>query len=158
MDITCSYVQNPAYDVRSEELAKAIIELNSMSPCDGVFMMRDGRIGVAYRDDAQILCELIPAPLLARQLTADGLSSYTGKELRAWAEAYEKEPLQAKVDAALQEWLTSAQTVADVLLFVQSYPHVIQASVADDGSLQVEMAEGEEVPTGLQHLLEFCRK
>ncbi len=158
MDITCAHVQNPVFELRQEELAKAIIELNSMSPCDGVFMMRDGRIGVAYRDDAQVLCELIPAPLLARQLTADGLSSYTGKELRAWAEAYERESLQAKVDAALQEWLTSAQTVEDVLPFVQSFPHVVQASVADDGSLQVVMAEGEEVPEGLRRLLEVCRK
>ncbi len=158
MDITCAHVQNPVFELRQEELAKAIIELNSMSPCDGVFMMRDGRIGVAYRDDAQVLCELIPAPLLARQLTADGLSSYTGKELRAWAEAYERESLQAKVDAALQEWLTSAQTVEDVLPFVQSFPHVVQASVADDGSLQVVMAEGEEVSEGLRRLLEVCRK
>ena len=43
---------------------------------------------------------LIPAGVLARQLTADGLSSYTGKELKKWADSYDREPLQAKVNAA----------------------------------------------------------
>ena len=50
--------------------------------------------------DADFLCMLIPAGVLARQLTADGLSSYTGKELKKWADAYELEPLQTKVNAA----------------------------------------------------------
>jgi hypothetical protein len=36
---------------------------------------------------------LIPAGILARQLTAAGLSSYTGKELKKWAGEYAVEPL-----------------------------------------------------------------
>ncbi|MGN0836345.1 MAG: hypothetical protein ACI4OS_02805 [Akkermansia sp.] len=43
---------------------------------------------------------LLPSPQLARQLTADGLSSYTGKELKKWAESYDRAPLQALADAA----------------------------------------------------------
>ncbi len=86
--------------ISREALTNAIIELNSMSPCDGVIMTRSGEVKVGYAADAETLCLLIPAPVLARQLTADGLSSYSGKELRKWAEAYAMEPLQALVDAA----------------------------------------------------------
>ena len=71
-----------------------------MSPCDGVIMTRSGEVKAGYAADADFLCMLIPAPLLARQLTADGLSSYTGKELRKWAEAYDAAPLLEKVAAA----------------------------------------------------------
>ena len=88
------------FSIGQDELAKAIIELNSMSPCDGVVMTRAGEVKPGYEADADFLCMLIPAPVLARQLTADGLSSYTGKELRAWAEAYDAAPLQQIVDAA----------------------------------------------------------
>ncbi len=73
-----------------------------MSPCDGVIMTRSGEVKAGYETDAETLCMLIPAPQLARQLTADGLSSYTGKELKKWADAYALEPLQARVDAARQ--------------------------------------------------------
>ncbi len=86
--------------ISREALSAAIIELNSMSPCDGVIMTRSGGVKVGYAADAETLCMLIPAPLLARQLTADGLSSYAGKELKKWADAYALEPLQAMVDAA----------------------------------------------------------
>ncbi len=86
--------------VSQEALSAAIIELNSMSPCDGVIMTRSGEVKVGYAADEDTLCMLIPAPTLARQLTADGLSSYSGKELRKWADAYALEPLQAMVDAA----------------------------------------------------------
>ncbi len=86
--------------VSQEALSAAIIELNSMSPCDGVIMTRSGEVKVGYAADAETLCLLIPAPTLARQLTADGLSSYSGKELKKWADSYALEPLQAMVDAA----------------------------------------------------------
>ncbi len=88
------------FTISKEALAAAIIELNSMSPCDGVIMTRSGEVKVGYAADADTLCMLIAAPTLARQLTADGLSSYSGKELKKWAEAYALEPLQALVDAA----------------------------------------------------------
>lgn len=90
----------PSFEIQQDALTAAIIELNSMSPCDGVIMTRSGEVKVGYEADADFLCMLIPAGVLARQLTADGLSSYTGKELKKWADSYDLEPLQAKVDAA----------------------------------------------------------
>ncbi len=89
-----------AFTISQEALSAAIVELNSMSPCDGVIMTRSGEVKVGYAADADTLCMLIPAPVLARRLTADGLSSYSGKELKKWADAYELAPLQAIVDAA----------------------------------------------------------
>ena len=91
----------PSFEIQQEALSAAIVTLNSMSPCDGVIMTRNGEVKVGYESDADFLCMLIPAGVLARQLTADGLSSYTGKELKKWADAYDREPLQAKVNAAL---------------------------------------------------------
>lgn len=90
----------PCFEIQRDDLTNAIVELNSMSPCDGVIMTRNGEVKVGYESDADILCMLIPAGVLARQLTADGLSSYTGKELRKWADSYELAPLQDKVNAA----------------------------------------------------------
>lgn len=90
----------PSFEIQQEALSAAIVELNSMCPCDGVIMTRDGKVKVGYESDTDFLCMLIPAGVLARQLTADGLSSYTGKELKKWADSYEIEPLQAKVNAA----------------------------------------------------------
>ncbi len=90
----------PSFEIQQEALSAAIVELNSMSPCDGVIMTRGGEVKVGYEADADFLCMLIPAGVLARQLTADGLSSYTGKELKKWADSYDREPLQAKVNAA----------------------------------------------------------
>ena len=89
-----------SFEIQRDALSAAIVELNSMSPCDGVIMTRNGEVRVGYESDADFLCMLIPAGVLARQLTADGLSSYTGKELKKWADSYELEPLQAKVNAA----------------------------------------------------------
>ena len=89
-----------SFEIQREALSAAIVELNSMSPCDGVIMTTEGEVKVGYESDADFLCMLSPAGVLARQLTADGLSSYTGKELKKWADAYELEPLQAKVNAA----------------------------------------------------------
>ncbi len=83
-----------------EALAEAIIELNLMSPCDGVVMTRGGEIKPGYAADADTLCMLIPAPVLARQLTAAGLASYTGKEMSDWAESYDTAPLLEKIAAA----------------------------------------------------------
>lgn len=80
----------------------AIIELNSMSPCDGVVMTRQGEVKVGYSADAETLCMLLPAPTLARRLTADGLSSYTDKELRKWIGGLDVAPLQAAAHAAAQ--------------------------------------------------------
>ena len=91
----------PSFEIQQEALSAAIVELTSMSPCDGVIMTRNGEVKVGYESDADFLCMLIPAGVLARQLTADGLSSYTGKELKKWADSYEIAPLQAKVNAAL---------------------------------------------------------
>ena len=80
-------------EIDREALTAAIIELNSMSPCDGVIMTREGKVKVGYESDEECLCLLIPSGVLARQLTADGLSSYSGKELKAWADKYDVEPL-----------------------------------------------------------------
>lgn len=90
-----------SFEIQREALSAAIVELNSMSPCDGVIMTTEGVVKVGYESDADFLCMLIPAGVLARQLTADGLSSYTGKELKKWADSYDLEPIQAKVNAAL---------------------------------------------------------
>lgn len=89
-----------SFEIQQEALSAAIVELNSMSPCDGVIMTRTGEVRVGYVSDEDFLCMLIPAGLLARQLTADGLSSYTGKELKKWADSYDMAPLQEKVNAA----------------------------------------------------------
>ncbi len=88
------------FEITTDALTQAIVELNSMSPCDGVVMMRDGTVKCGYKSDPDVLCMLIPAGVLARQLTADGLSSYTGKELKKWADAYDKTPLRRIVDEA----------------------------------------------------------
>lgn len=89
-----------SFEIQRDALTAAIVELNSMCPCDGVIMTTAGEVKVGYESDADCLCMLIPSGVLARQLTADGLSSYTGKELKKWADSYELEPLQAKVNAA----------------------------------------------------------
>lgn len=90
-----------SFEIQRDALSAAIVELNSMSPCDGVIMTRSGEVKVGYESDADFFCMLIPAGVLARQLTADGLSSYTGKELKKWADSYDLAPLQEKVNAAL---------------------------------------------------------
>ena len=90
-----------SYEIDRDALTAAIVELNSMSPADGVIMTRGGEVRTGYVTEPDFLCMLIPAGVLARQLTADGLSSYTGKELKKWAGEYVIEPLQEKVTAAL---------------------------------------------------------
>ena len=84
-----------------DELVKAVMELNLMSPCDGVMMTRVGEIKVGYRDDKSTLCELISAGELARMLTASDMSSYTEKELRQWVQQMDVAPLVAKIKAAM---------------------------------------------------------
>lgn len=86
-----------------DQLAAAIIELNSMSPCDAVVMTREGKVKAGYTADPDTLCALIPAPQLARMLTADGLSSYTVKELKQWISKLDTAPLQAIADAAAEQ-------------------------------------------------------
>lgn len=87
------------FEVGQEALTKAIIELNSMSPCDGIIMTRSGEVKCGYEGDADFLCMLLPAGKLARQLTADGLASYSGKELKKWADSYDRAALQQVADA-----------------------------------------------------------
>lgn len=82
-----------AYNINQEELTAAIIELNAMSRAEGIIMTKDGHIRTGNRTEEDCLCMLIPAPLLARQLTADGLSSYSAKELKEWADRYDCTPL-----------------------------------------------------------------
>lgn len=91
-----------AFPIDRDQLTAAIIQQNSMSPCDGVVMTRSGEVKTGYLADADTLCMLIPAPKLARMLTGDGLSSYTDKELKKWADAVDMTPLQAIADAAAQ--------------------------------------------------------
>lgn len=91
---------NESFEIVQADLTAAIIELNSMSPCDGVIMTREGKVKVGYESDADFLCMLIPAGILARRLSADGLSSYSGKELKAWADKYDTAPLIEVVRAA----------------------------------------------------------
>ncbi len=90
----------PSFPINREELTAAIIELNSMSRAQGIIMNQQGQIKTGNPDDADFLYMLIPAPTLARQLTADGLSSYTGKELKAWADAYDITPLEGLIQQA----------------------------------------------------------
>ncbi len=90
-----------SFEIQRDALTAAIVELNSMSPCDGVIMTRKGEVKVGNVADTDSLCMLIPAGVLARQLTADGLSSYTGKELKKWADEYDIAPLQEKVNQSL---------------------------------------------------------
>lgn len=92
--------ESVTFEIEQADLTAAIIELNSMSPCDGVIMTREGKVKVGYESDADFLCMLIPAGVLARQLSADGLSSYSGKELKAWADKYDTAPLVEKLHAA----------------------------------------------------------
>lgn len=99
---TPSDIPEASFQIEPDALTAAIVELNSMSPCDGVIMTRDGVVRVGYTADEDFLCMLIPAGVLARQLTADGLASYSGKELKAWAAAYPVEPLQKLVDEACE--------------------------------------------------------
>ncbi|MBR2126439.1 MAG: hypothetical protein IJ943_06865 [Akkermansia sp.] len=91
--------ESVTFEIEQADLTAAIIELNSMSPCDGVIMTREGKVKVGYESDADFLCMLIPAGVLARQLSADGLSSYSGKELKAWADKYDTAPLVEKLHA-----------------------------------------------------------
>ncbi len=91
--------ESVTFEIAQADLTAAIIELNSMSPCDGVIMTREGKVKVGYESDEDFLCMLIPAGVLARQLSADGLSSYSGKELKAWADKYDTAPLVEKLHA-----------------------------------------------------------
>ncbi len=84
-----------AYAIDKEQLSLAIIAQNSMSRTEGIIMTQQGAIRVGNSSDEDFLCMLIPAAQLARELTADGLSSYTAKELRKWADEYPSEKLAA---------------------------------------------------------------
>ena len=91
------------HPIDPEQFSAAVTALNSMSPCDGVVMTRQGEVKPGYTADADTLCMLISAPQLGRMLSAAGLSSYTVKELKQWISEIDIAPLQAKVDAALQD-------------------------------------------------------
>lgn len=88
-------MSDSSFEINREQLTKAIIELNSMSRAEGIIMTRSGDIKCGNAADADTLRMLIPAGVLARQLTADGLSSYTGKELKKWADEYDISALQS---------------------------------------------------------------
>ena len=89
------------FDIDAERWMAAVVELNSMSPCDGVVMTRAGEVKVGYVADDETLCLLLAAPKLARMLTAAGLSSYSDKELRKWIGEMDVAPFQAAAyDAA----------------------------------------------------------
>lgn len=77
------------FEINREQLSAAIIKMNSMCRAQGIVMTRTGDIVCGNADDPDTLRMLLPAPILARQLTADGLSSYTGKELKKWADDYD---------------------------------------------------------------------
>ncbi len=81
--------EQETFEINREQLVKAIIELNSMSRAEGIVMTRSGEVKCGNAGDSDTLRMLIPAGVLARQLTAAGLSSYTGKELKNWAEEYD---------------------------------------------------------------------
>lgn len=146
MEIDYARLPRTAFQIGTDALASAIIELNSMSPCDGVVMDRSGHVRTGYKDEPDLLCLLIPAPLLARQLTADGLSSYTGKEIRKWSEAYDKAPLQQKVDEAVQQWLDSISSAEGLLPFLRACPDVASAELGEGGSILLSPEEGKAVP------------
>ena len=40
-----------SFEIQQEALSAAIVELNSMSPCDGVIMTRSGQVKVGYEND-----------------------------------------------------------------------------------------------------------
>ncbi len=82
------------YTINREQLSAAIIKLNAMSRCEGIVMTTKGEITVGNIGDEQTYCMLIPAPQLARQLTADGLSCYEMKDLKKWADNYPLEMIE----------------------------------------------------------------
>ncbi len=86
------------YTINRDQLSAAIIKLNSMSRCDGIVMTHVGQIEVGNLSDEQTLCMLVPAALLARQLTEDGLSCYEYKELKKWADEYPLGEIEAILD------------------------------------------------------------
>lgn len=146
MKIDYATVRHPAFEIAQEALSLAIVELNSMSPCDAVVMTRSGVVKAGYDSDADTLCSLIPAGRLARQLTADGLSSYTGKELRKWADAYDRAPLQARVDAAMQQWLEGMHLASELLPLLRLYPGVAQVETDGNGCIVMTPEEDQQVP------------
>lgn len=146
MRIDYAAAKHPAFEIGQEALSLAIIELNSMSPCDSVVMTRRGDVRAGYDGDAGTLCPLIPAGVLARQLTADGLSSYSGKEIRKWADAYDRAPLQARVDTAMQQWLDGMTQAGDLLPLLRLFPGVACAELSADGSISLLAEEGMGIP------------
>lgn len=92
-----------AFTIDPDQFSEAIIKQNSLKPCDGVIMTRDGVVKSGYCNDPEMLCMLIPGAKLGRMLSADGLSSYTVKELKQWIKTIDLAPLQAIVDAAVQQ-------------------------------------------------------
>lgn len=146
MKIDYAAAPHPAFELRQEALSEAVIAQNNMSPCDGVIMTKTGELRPGYLDEPELLCMLIPAGQLARRLTADALSSYTGKELRKWADALDRAPLQKLVDAAVQAYLDSLREPSDLLGLLRLFPGVEEASLDAQGKVQLKMADGAPVP------------
>ncbi|HIX19642.1 MAG TPA: hypothetical protein H9862_03455 [Candidatus Akkermansia intestinigallinarum] len=146
MKIDYAAAPHPAFELRQEALSEAVIAQNNMSPCDGVIMTKTGELRPGYLDEPELLCMLIPAGQLARRLTADALSSYTGKELRKWADALDRAPLQKLVDAAVQAYLDSLREPSELLGLLRLFPGVEEASLDAQGKVQLKMADGAPVP------------
>ncbi len=91
---------NLAMTIDREQLRKAIFEQNSLSPKDGVFMMRNGEVKCAHRGDEGVFCELISGVELGRMLAADALFSYSEAELAKWVKNMDLTPMQIKLNAA----------------------------------------------------------
>lgn len=157
MKISYAAAPHPAFEPSQEALSQAIIAQNNMSPCDGVVMTMSGELRPGYRDEADLLCMLIPAGELARRLTADGLSSYTGKELRKWADGVDRAPLREKIADAMQKRLDAMTEPGEILPLLRLFPGVGQAELDAEGRVQLRMADGSPVPEPLAAWLEALK-
>lgn len=87
----------PEYSIDREQLREAITEQNSLHPKDGIFMMRNGEIKCAMRDDPDVLCELISEKELGQMLAESALFSYSEKELSKWIDEIDISSLTRKL-------------------------------------------------------------
>lgn len=157
MKINYAAAPHPAFEPQLEALSLAIIAQNNMSPCDGVIMTTSGELRPGYQDEPDLLCMLIPAGELARRLTADGLSSYTGKELRKWADGMDRAPLRDKIAAAMQARLDAMSEPSELLPLLRLFPGVEQAELDAEGRVQLRMVDGAPVPEALTAWLDALK-
>lgn len=88
------------YSIDREQLREAITEQNSLRPKDGIFMMRNGEIRCAMRDDPDVLCELISEGELGQMLAGGALFSYSEKELNEWIDEIDISSLARRIPGA----------------------------------------------------------